>query len=108
MLPWSVMATAGMPNVLTCLMSGSICVAPSRRLYCVCRWRRTNWAGTVRNLREIVIGREGDVNEKRGRNPDADQAGPMARDAPLGKRAHTQPQRRLELQERICYSGPSF
>src|SRR5438270_5939993 len=42
MLPWSVMAQAGMPSLDTRLASSSGRLAPSRREYSVWRWRCAN------------------------------------------------------------------
>ncbi|MNC93140.1 hypothetical protein D3C83_97000 [compost metagenome] len=39
MLPWSVIATAGMPSAFARSTSSGIEIAPSRIEYCVCRCR---------------------------------------------------------------------
>src|ERR1022692_2208658 len=41
MFPWSVTATASIPDAFTCLIRSFSRFAPSRREYCVCRWRWT-------------------------------------------------------------------
>src|SRR5258706_12917010 len=87
MLPWSVTATVSIPSSVTLGNRSFTRIAPSSRLYCVCRWRCVKPAMVGRH----DVAHAHDTPEPRGRVCDGLVAGTPCDSSEMPRRGYLDP-----------------